>query len=145
MEKKQNLILCGLFLSLLLVSEVIAQSDRSQIIALMKQQEPDACNNASVTVEAESVKIGPGKFGFIGSCSYGGGPRILFLKVGAGFKKLLSIDIGMNGGFGLEKAATKGFFNVRHYERSGNEFEETIYRWNGTRYVAGRPRTSQVP
>lgn len=125
--------------------EVHAQSDRSKIIALMKQQEPDACNNASVTVDAESVTVGPSKFGFIGSCGYGGGPRVLFLKVGGGFKKLLTIYIGMNGGFGMDKGITKGYFNVRHYERCGNEIEEIIYRWNGTRYVAGRARTTRVP
>jgi hypothetical protein len=67
-----------LFGSLFLVWEVKAQSDRSQIIALMKQQEPDACNNVSFTVDAETVKLGPGSLGLLVLVALAGGPEIYF-------------------------------------------------------------------
>jgi hypothetical protein len=144
MKSKQILILL-LLVGLFLVCEVNAQSDRSLIIALMKEQEPNYCDGPDVTVDAERVKIGRGKFGFIGSCRFGGGPQVLFLKVGRGFKKLLTIYIGMNGGVEMDTAMTKDYFNVIHYERGGNEIGVTIYRWNGSRYVAGRLRRMRVP
>lgn len=139
-----SLVLAGL----ILVSDISAQSVpasvKRDITRLLKSHDV-FCENADVTISVESVKIATNKSGYIGSCKYGGGPSVLFEKTPTGFNKLIAVDTGMNGYFYREKKPTKGYYDFSNSERGGNEVEITTYKWNGTRYVAGRPKTMRVP
>lgn len=55
-----------------------AQADEDRVVALMKKHNREFCTSPNVQVWAERVRVGPGKAGFIGACTYGGGPRLLF-------------------------------------------------------------------
>ena len=112
---------------------------KKEIISLLKQHDT-LCENENATISVESVKVGPRKSGYIGSCKYGGGPSVLFEKTANGFRKLLAVDTGMNGYFYPGKGVSKGYYDMSHSERSGEEVYVTNYRWNGSSYVAQKER-----
>lgn len=135
----KKLIISASFLVLFgfgLTSEVSAQTVpaliKKEILSYLKKR-PD-CNGEFVTVTVESVKIGPRKIGYIGSCRHGGGPSILYEKTSSGLRKLLEVDVGMNGGFEPSETVSKGYYDMSQYESGGGEVCGTTYRWNGSRY-----------
>lgn len=148
MKRKFSAILALMLLARGLVGESQAQtvpaSVTREITSLLKDHDV-FCDNSEVTISIESVKITPRKFGYIGTCRYGGGPSVLFEKKASGFQKLLAVDVGMNGYFYKEKTIHNGYYDFSHSERGGNEVSITTYQWNGTRYVAGKERTMRVP
>jgi len=113
--------------------------EKAKIITYLKANE-EYCRNEDVTITVDAVKINPNKSGFIGNCKYGGGPSILLERTPNGLKKLLSVDTGMNGYLYPEKTITKGYYDMSHSERSGQEVYVTTYRWNGNRYVAQKEK-----
>lgn len=117
---------------------------RREIISLLRNYD-DLCRNSSATLTVDAVKIAPKKTGYFGECKYGGGPSVLFEKTPTGYKKLIAVDTGMNGYISRTNRLTKGYYDFAHSERGGNEMEITTYKWNGTRYVPGRPKITKVP
>lgn len=120
-------------------SQVVSSAVKNEIVGLLKRHDK-LCENENVTISVESVKLGPRRSGYIGSCKRGGGPSVLFEKTPNGLKKLLAVDTGMNGYFYPEKRVTKGYYDMSHSERSGEEIYVTTYRWNGSSYVAQKEK-----
>lgn len=137
-----GLILCGFLFAAASNAQSVSPVIKKEITNLLKNHDI-FCTNSDVTITVEAVKITPRKTGYIGSCKYGGGPSVLFEKTSTEFIKLIAVDTGMNGYFYQEKRLTKGYYDFSHSERSGNEVEITTYKWNGSGYVAGRPRTTR--
>ncbi len=141
--RKVLLISLGFVLAVGIRAQSVTGSVKSEITNLLKSHDI-FCGEPNVTITVDTVKIMPRKLGYLGSCKSGGGPSVLFERTDTGFRKLLAIDTGMNGGFSQDKRLTNGYYDFYHYERSGNEVGITTYKWNGTRYVVGRPRTMRV-
>jgi hypothetical protein len=106
---------------------------RQEVLGYLKKQQ--ACKGEYVQFEVESVKVGPRKSGFIGSCRYGGGISVLYEKTPRGIRKLLEVEVAMNGEFGPSDKVNGGYYDMGVLGRSGGEMYGTTYRWNGSRYV----------
>lgn len=117
-------------------AQPILSSVKREILAYLKKQ--DLCQGDFVKFTVENVKVGPSKSGYLSSCRHGGGFSVLYEETTSGIKKMLEVEIGMNGGFSPTKKANKGYYDISHYESGGGEVSEKIYRWNGSRYVLRR-------
>lgn len=111
----------------------VPASVKKEILAYLKKQH--MCQGQYVKFDVESVKVGPNKSGFIGSCRYGGGISVLYEKTSRGIRELLEVEVGMNGGFAPTNKVNKGYYDMSHWESGGGEVGEEVYRWNGSRYV----------
>ena len=118
-------------------AQSVPASVRRDITNQLKRLAPH-CAGQYASISIDVVKVGPRKYGYIGDCRYGGGPSILVEKTPKGIRQLLTVDVGMNGYFYPEKTAHNGYYDMAHTERSGEEVFLTVYRWNGSRYVAQR-------
>lgn len=114
-------------------AQSVPPSVRQEILGYLKKQQ--ACKGEYVQFEVEGVKVGPRKSGFIGSCRYGGGISVLYEKMPRGIRKLLEVEVAMNGEFGPSDKVNRGYYDMGVLERSGGEMYGTTYRWNGSRYV----------
>ena len=119
--------------------QAVSSGIKKEIISRLKSHDT-LCENENATISVESVKVGPRKSGYIGSCKYGGGPSVLFEETTHGLRKLLAVDTGMNGYFYPGKGVNKGYYDMSHSERSGEEVYVTTYRWNGSSYVAQKEK-----
>lgn len=119
--------------------QAVPSAVKKEVISLLKKHDT-LRENENVTISVESVKVGPRKSGYIGSCKYGGGPSVLFEKSPTGLRKLLAVDTGMNGYVYAGKGVSKGYYDMSHSERSGEEVYVTTYRWNGSSYVAPKEK-----
>jgi hypothetical protein len=119
--------------------QAVPSAVKKEVISLLKKHDA-LCENENATISVESVRVGPRRYGYISSCKYGGGPSVLFEKTANGLRKLLAVDTGMNGYFYPGKGVSKGYYDMSHSERSGEEVYVTIYRWNGGTYVAQKEK-----
>jgi hypothetical protein len=134
-----RLVLSATFLMLFTITfglvsnaQTVPASVKKEILAYLKKQED--CKSQYVQFRVESVKLGPKKSGFIGSCRYGGGISVVYEKTSSGLVKLLQVWVQMNGDIMLTDKANKGYYDISVYGSSGGEVYGTAYRWNGKRY-----------
>ena len=89
------------------------------------------CNDSEFGVS--SVKIGPSKFGYEGSCGY---QTNVYEKTGNGIRKIFEAEYGGNGGMGFSKRVYKGYYEIDVYGSMGPQIKiSETYRYNGNKYV----------
>lgn len=111
---------------------------RAQVVSVAVKQEIRkqlSCERSQQ--EIESVKLGPGKDGFMGTCN-GGGEAVLYEKSGRGIKKVLESSTQMNGSMQLGKKVYLGYYEVIVEAHGAAYFNAETFRWNGARYVSNR-------
>ena len=94
------------------------------------QKELD-CDDSELSVS--SVKIGPSKYGYEGSCDY---PTNVYEKTGNGIRKIFEGEYGMRGGMGFSKKVYNGYYEIDMFDSVGPylKISET-YRYDGSKYV----------
>lgn len=101
--------------------------------AIKAQVQKDlGCDNSDFRVS--SVKTGPSKFGYEGSCDEYG--TNVYEKTSNGIKKIFEGEYGMRGGMGFSKKVYNGYYEIDMFDSSGPflKISET-YRYNGNKYV----------
>lgn len=111
----------------------VPSSVKQEILAYLKKQQD--CKSQYLQFDVKSVKIGPRKSGFIGSCRYGGGISVLYEKTSRGIRKLLEVEVAMNGGFSPSDKVNKGYYDMSVWGSSRGEIYGMTYLWNESRYV----------
>lgn len=106
---------------------------KKEIVAYLKSQQD--CKGEYVQFEVNGVKLGPGRTGFIGSCSYGGGIKVVYEKAPRGLVRLLQVSVPMNFDMFVSDTQHKGYYDLIVQGGSGGELKVENYRWNGRRYV----------
>lgn len=90
-----------------------------------------------------SVRLGPGKNGYIGQCTLGGN-AFIWEKTKSGIKRIFTSERQMNGGISLTKKIHNGFYEV-YWEAHGAAYlHDTTYRWNGNQFVRFKGRSCDV-